>query len=246
MLSSPLFENARHAPTPRRMESGSAAALADRSPPAIAQRRREALLGAPSLQHQATQLRREAPVAGPSVQIRLGGRSAQGEPEGMPFQLRKDAAVWSDGNKTGGMTPLKLVKRKDTNAIERYRFKYDGNRIDSFAVNQAQPDDGKGTKLSDGSDVSSYPIGSGYIVKDNVNLKGALSKEDIEGGDRNVHFAKANQISGVTDDDKTTWHHMGEEGKLQLVDMNVHGDFWHYGGIAHWGETKAQDDGASE
>lgn len=67
MFSSPMFENARNASIQRRAETESAAALADRSHSAIAQRKREALLGAPSLQRKTAQregLEDEEPLQG--------------------------------------------------------------------------------------------------------------------------------------------------------------------------------------
>ncbi len=67
MFSSPMFENARNASVQRRTETESAAALADRSPSAIAQRKREAMLGAPSLQRKTAQregLEEEEPLQG--------------------------------------------------------------------------------------------------------------------------------------------------------------------------------------
>jgi len=67
MFSSPMFENARNASIQRRAETESAAALADHSPSAIAQRKREALLGAPSLQRKTAQregLEEEEPLQG--------------------------------------------------------------------------------------------------------------------------------------------------------------------------------------
>lgn len=55
MFSSPTFEHPQSSPAQRRHDSESAASLADHSPSAIAQRKREALLGAPSLQRKVAQ-----------------------------------------------------------------------------------------------------------------------------------------------------------------------------------------------
>lgn len=236
MMGKVREQNPSTATNPRSHDSSEAGSIADSSAHGIRQNRRadvvDASPGTASLQLRAAQL------AGLEEEEPL-----QGKFENLSIQLKKDAALWSDNNKTGGMTPLKLVLRKDTGAVEKYKFQYNGNKIDSFATNQAKSSDGQGSSYAS-KDLSTYPVGQGYIKKDNVDLNDKLTKSEIEGGNRDTHFKKANEISGVQDDDKTTWHHMGAVGKLQLVDMNVHGDFWHYGGIAHWGETVAKDDGA--
>lgn len=78
MFSSPTFEHSQSSPAQRRHDSESAASLADRSPSAIAQRKREALLGAPSLQRKTAQ--REA---GPEEEELLQGKFATAQREGL-------------------------------------------------------------------------------------------------------------------------------------------------------------------
>lgn len=78
MFSSPTLEHSQSSPTQRRHDSESAASLADHSPSAIAQRKREALLGAPSLQRKTAQ--REA---GPEEEELLQGKFATAQREGL-------------------------------------------------------------------------------------------------------------------------------------------------------------------
>lgn len=78
MFSSPTFEHFQSSPAQRRSDSESAASLADHSPSAIAQRKQEALLGAPSLQRKTAQ--REA---GPEEDELLQGKFATAQREGL-------------------------------------------------------------------------------------------------------------------------------------------------------------------
>ncbi|HEX7816840.1 HNH endonuclease [Dyella sp.] len=77
----------------------------------------------------------------------------------------------------------------------------------------------------------------------------ALSASDIASGSRALHFRHGDQSNGnPSRTNSLTWHHKAKFGHMELIDMNVHGAFWHYGGIAGWSAsehktTDGDDDG---
>ena len=60
---------------------------------------------------------------------------------------------------------------------------------------------------------------------------------DIVGASRSRHFSIADGEMGMVPADrkgKYTWHHLTREYEMELVDMQVHNDFWHCGGNSFW------------
>lgn len=90
MFSSPTFEQPQSSPAQRRHDSESAASLADHSPSAIAQRKREALLGAPALQRKVAQ-REAGPEEEELLQGKFGIAQREGLEEEEPLQGKFDA-----------------------------------------------------------------------------------------------------------------------------------------------------------
>lgn len=162
--------------------------------------------------------------------------------------LKKDAALWNSSTKTDGYTKLKLIKTKG-GSTGLYRYQYgSGNVIDTFSNNSAGAvkDSFSGESYA-GQSISTYPVGSSPIVVSDFNLKtdGGLGDLAISSGNRDTHF-KAAKDAGKPNDDKTTWHHKKTYGMMELVDMNVHGAMWHYGGIATWDKPGSDDHEAGD
>ncbi len=148
-------------------------------------------------------------------------------------QLRKDKALEDFGGKSSSQTSMKHIKHK-SGGDGVYQFPYDsGYVIDSF----------QGTNMATAP--SGYTKGS-TPAYGTVDLTSVLSKDEIESGGRPLHFRKADEMLGISAGDradKSTWHHLKTFGQMELIDMNVHGAMWHYGGIAKWGEHGGGNDG---
>ena len=152
------------------------------------------------------------------------------------IQMKKDAAIATLGDKVAGeSTATKVIKDKGGN-IGLYKYKYTGgNLIDQFdGKNIAKAETAKGTPYE------KLPTPNIRVAVANhdlfsTNKKGRkLTPTEITNGGRPTHFLHADEEHEVSRTDNYTWHHKQDEGKMELIDMNVHGAMWHYGGIAHW------------
>lgn len=166
-----------------------------------------------------------------------------------PVQMKKDAAehVFGDKNDPANTTATKVIKQK-TGGKGLFKFKYvGGNCIDSFqgGNNIADKDTAKGTTYADldvpsiAVKVSSHDLSAGDT---------GLKDSEITDGGRAKHFSQADAATGNSAEsrkDKYTWHHLQTKGMMELIDMNVHGAMWHYGGIAGW-KGSTHDDGDSD
>jgi hypothetical protein len=166
-------------------------------------------------------------------------------------QLKKDRAVYAfDDGESGVTTATKVIDPKDGS---RGLFKYaygSGNIIDSFnGTNLANPKIANGTPYEDlkapniAVKVAAHDLGVDYGDD-------ALSPNQVVHGGRPLHFAHADKAHGINRTDKYTWHHLQNVGKMELIDMNVHGAMWHYGGISGWAasihDSDSSDDDPSE
>ncbi|MCR9171873.1 MAG: HNH endonuclease [bacterium] len=148
-------------------------------------------------------------------------------------QLRKDKALKDFGGKSSGQTSMKLINQKSGGqGVFQYPYQ-SGYVIDTFqGTNIATPPKG----YSKGA-ITSYGT---------VDLTQKLTKSEIEEGGRPLHFREGDKALGISADsraNKATWHHLKTFGQMELIDMNVHGAMWHYGGIAKWGEHGGGNDG---
>jgi hypothetical protein len=153
------------------------------------------------------------------------------------IMLAKDAALWSGDDKTDGLTSTKVVKQK-SGAIGLFRYRMNGDIIDSFINNNVadesivRPDAYKGVKRMEiVTAVQDHNLAAKYGDTE------ALSSAQVVGGSRPVHFAHGDASHGIGRENKYTWHHKSSLGKMELIDMNVHGAMWHYGGISGWGAS---------
>ncbi|MBC3872672.1 HNH endonuclease signature motif containing protein [Undibacterium flavidum] len=163
------------------------------------------------------------------------------------IQLKKDKAVdvFNDGE-SGVSTATKVIDPKDGS---RGLFKYaygSGNIIDSFnGKNIANP------KIADGTKYAG-------LTAPNITVKvaahdltadygdGALTKSEVTSGGRPLHFRHADNAHKIDRTDKYTWHHLQTMGKMELIDMNVHGAMWHYGGISGWAASLHNSDAGDD
>ena len=162
-------------------------------------------------------------------------------------QLKKDRAVYAfDDGESGVTTATKVIDPKDGS---RGLFKYaygSGNIIDSFnGTNIADP------KIADGTEYDGLkaPNIAVKVVEHNLANDygdGALSSNEVVNGRRPLHFAHADKAHGINRTDKYTWHHLQSVGKMELIDMNVHGAMWHYGGIAGWASSLHDPDASDD
>jgi hypothetical protein len=114
-----------------------------------------------------------------------------------------------------------------------YRYQYDSKcNINDFTSNITS----RYPKGNDPVDHSSRV----NLRKNPTSIVGVMrsGKEvDIVGATRAQHFSIAD---GAYDIDpnyrrgKYTWHHLTKEYEMELVDMQVHNDFFHYGGVSFW------------
>lgn len=165
---------------------------------------------------------------------------------GGEIQLKKDKAVasFNDGE-SGKTTATKVIDPKDGS---RGLFKYaygSGNIIDSFnGKNIADPKIASKTEYASlGAPNIAVKVASHNLATD-YSGGGALTSTQIATGGRPLHFSHADKAHSIDRTNKYTWHHLQALGKMELIDMNVHGAMWHYGGISGWaGSTHASDDG---
>ena len=161
---------------------------------------------------------------------------------GKPIQLAKDAALMKIRDKDpGSTTPTKIIKTKG-GEIGVFRFPQgSGNIIDTFnGTNIASSADEEEAKKSYSTakimpipvKVADHNLGADYTDAPK------LSDSVIKGHDRGPHFKHADDAQKTSGDRPNyTWHHKTNLGKMELIDMNVHGAMWHYGGIASWGAS---------
>lgn len=153
------------------------------------------------------------------------------------MQLKKDAAIHSFGDsKPGETTATKVIDPKDG---ARGLFKYNytgGNIIDTFNGKNIAD-----SKIADGTTYAglsapniTVKVADHDLGKDYGKGGGKLSDSQMATGGRSTHFTHADNAHGIDRTDKYTWHHLQNKGKMELIDMNVHGAMWHYGGIASW------------
>lgn len=168
------------------------------------------------------------------------------------MQMKKDPAVYDFGDKgkPDGTTSTKVIDPKN-GSRGLFKYKYiDGNIIDSFnGTNIADSKIANDTKYAG----LNAPNISVAVAKHDLAVDygdGKLTLNDIEKGERPLHFRHADNAHKKDRENKYTWHHLQDFGKMELIDMNVHGAMWHYGGIARWSasvhEGKSSDDDPSE
>lgn len=163
-------------------------------------------------------------------------------------QMKKDKAefVFDDKNKPERTTATKVIKQK-SGPKGLFKFNYvNGNCINSFqGGNIAKKETAEDTDYADlGTPEITVAVSSHDLA---AGDKG-LSENDITNGGRAKHFAQADEATGNSAEsrkDKYTWHHLQSKGKMELIDMNVHGAMWHYGGIAGW-KGSTHDEGDSD
>lgn len=149
--------------------------------------------------------------------------------------LKKDPALWSAGDKIDGYTSTKVIKTKQ-GSTGLFRYPMQTNIIDSFIGKNVadekivRPKEYQGVqKIDIPVAVAEHDLSKKY--KDDAP---GLDANTIQKGTRPTHFAHADKSHGIDRTDQYTWHHKNALGKMELIDMNVHGAMWHYGGIAGW------------
>jgi len=178
----------------------------------------------------------------PSIDGRSGTplKGFRNIPENEAVLLRKkDKAIYDFGDKESGVTTsTKVIDPKDgTKGLYKYRY-VDTNKIDSFnGTNIAKADTAKGTEYEDLPTPEIKVKVSDHDLSKKNKEDETLTQEEIGGGDRNLHFRHADNEHGIDRTNKYTWHHKRTYGKMELIDMNVHGAMWHYGGISGWGAS---------
>lgn len=177
------------------------------------------------------------------VQMQEAANHANQQPiqqiaSGKPVQLAKDAALWSAGDKVDGKTSTKVIMTKGgTKGI--FRFPMNGDIIDTFIGQNIADESDKPSAHSDAKKidipvaVSDHDLAATY-----KSTAPGLSSSEISGGGRPKHFKHGDDSHGVDRSNKYTWHHKNKLGKMELIDMNVHGAMWHYGGISGWKESE--------
>lgn len=162
-----------------------------------------------------------------------------------PIMLKKDAALWKANDKVEGHTSTKIVMTKGGQK-GIFRFPMSGNIIDTF-IGKNEADKSKHVIPAEHSDAAVLDIPIAVADHDLSAKYGAvegLSDPEVVGGSRPTHFKHADDSHKKDREDKFTWHHKNAKGKMELIDMNVHGAMWHYGGIAGW-KASVHDDGAN-
>lgn len=159
---------------------------------------------------------------------------------GKPIQLAKEAALKKIRDKDSASTPTKIIKTKGGD-IGVFRFPQSSKIIDTFnGTNVATSDDETTAKTTHSTaklmpipvKVADHNLGADYVGAPK------LSDSVIKGDNRDPHFSHADKAQNTTSDRPNyTWHHKASLGKMELVDMNVHGAMWHHGGIASWGAS---------
>ncbi len=138
------------------------------------------------------------------------------------------------GNASGGETSSKLIEKSSDGQNAWYRFKKDGDVIDSFSNN-----------LFSGQGAGDNPVLVSVEIGQKADSEGKFGKEELGGKTRSVHFGLGDRDYGITKDfrkGKWTWHHQDDRYYMELVDMHVHGAFGHHGGYAGWQNDVDDDD----
>jgi hypothetical protein len=167
--------------------------------------------------------------------IHRGPPAAQGV-----VMMKKDAALAELAPKEDGWTATKIIKPKNGNKGV-FRFPMKGSNIDTFVGTNSVP---SGVTIPPQHSDAENPgnifvkVADHDLANSYVSGVAGLSKSEITDGTRPVHFAHGDKSHGnPSREDSLTWHHKAQVGHMELIDMNVHGAFWHYGGIAHWGAS---------
>ncbi|MDO1529058.1 HNH endonuclease [Fulvimonas sp. R45] len=169
-----------------------------------------------------------------------GGKSGVAMPnspsgEHAVVMMKKDAALAELRSKESGWTATKIIKPKNGNKGV-FRFPMNGDNIDTFVGTNSVP---SGITIpSEHSDAENpgslyAPVADHDLSKKYGHAEG-LSDTVIRTGARSAHFAHGDEGHGIHRENSLTWHHKAKVGHMELIDMNVHGAFWHYGGIAGW------------
>lgn len=106
-----------------------------------------------------------------------------------------------------------------------FRFKKDGDIINSFATN-----------ITDQTPKGASPVSTTVDVAAKAKEDGVESS-DIASKTRATHFKWGDAAIGIKKGDRTgkwTWHHKVDQYQMELVDMHAHGGFFHYGGFSQW------------
>ncbi|WP_404649139.1 eCIS core domain-containing protein [Dyella flagellata] len=206
-------------------------------------------------------LEREADVMGASASAWAGSpaqmRASASQPDepaqSMPgvLMMKKDAALAELTAKEDGWTATKVIKPKNGKK-GIFRFPMDGDNIDTFIGKNNVPS--TVDVPSEHSDAENpgklhVSVADHDLSKTYGDKVDGLSDNQIVNGARGSHFSHGDKAHGnPTRTNSLTWHHKGTKGHMELIDMNVHGAFWHYGGIANWEPSKhgtsADDDDA--
>lgn len=160
----------------------------------------------------------------------------------IPLMLKKDAALWSAEEEDTGYTPTKVIKTKNgKKGIFRYRK--DGDIIDSFINNNIAVKKDLPSEHLD-ADVIQIPVGRADhdLSGTYKNNAPGLNSDVISNGTRAQHFAHGDKSHGIERKNTYTWHHLKSLGKMELIDMNVHGAMFHYGGVSEWKNMSHNDD----
>lgn len=160
------------------------------------------------------------------------------------IQMKKEPKIdeFDDKNKPDGTTSTKVIKQKD-GSIGLFKYEYiNSNIIDSFnKTNIADPTIANNSKYKGFNAPNiSVAVTKHDLAQDYGN--GKLTENQIQNGTRSIHFAHADKAHNIDREDKYTWHHLQEKGKMELIDMNVHGAMWHYGGISGWNASLHKHD----
>jgi len=169
-------------------------------------------------------------------------------------QLKKDAALATIRTKKangGNSTGTKVVKTKG-GAFGIFQYPMNGKIIDKFSgANMAQDSD-KDTEAAKKYGATKMEIPTAVADHDLAVTKNSvtgLSETVIKSDDRPAHFSHADKANGRTAkdrEDQYTWHHKQSFGHMELVDMNVHGAMWHYGGIDGWEASLHKSDAGDD
>jgi len=154
--------------------------------------------------------------------------------------MKKDAALAELTAKEDGWTATKIIKPKNGKK-GIFRFPMNGDNIDTFIGKNNVP---SGLTIpSEHSDAENpgslfVKVADHDLSKTYVTDAPGLEKSVVTGGSRPVHFKHGDESHGKpARTNSLTWHHKADVGHMELIDMNVHGAFWHYGGIAGWGAS---------
>lgn len=177
-------------------------------------------------------------VGGTSVSRNRSRVAIPGSPSGehAVVMMKKDAALAELRPKESGWTATKIVKPKNGKKGV-FRFPMNGDNIDTFVNKNDVPSDIvlPPEHLDAEKQGNLFVAVEDHDLSKKYNATEGLSDDVIAKGTRSAHFAHGDNSHGnPVRGDSLTWHHKAEYGHMELIDMNVHGAFWHYGGIAGW------------